>query len=91
MMLNISQSTTELGTTIKQIIANYSNSVIHLHNGRGKRHRLWQKRISKNSLDGEKDCRIEEGREVCDDGPARAHVRSDCSGLIERVCFGIEY
>ena len=38
-------------------------------------------------MDGEKDCRIEEGREVCDDGPAR--VRSDCSGLIERVCFGI--
>ncbi len=30
---------------------------------------------------------IEEGREVCDDGPAR--VRSGCSGLIERVCFDI--
>jgi hypothetical protein len=38
-------------------------------------------------VDGEKVCRIEEGREVCDDGPARG--RSDCSGLIERVCFGI--
>ena len=29
-------------------------------------------------MDGEKVCRIEEGEEVCDDGPAR--VRSGCSG-----------
>ena len=29
-------------------------------------------------MDGEKVCRIEEGREVCDGGPAR--VRSGCSG-----------